>query len=247
MKRPGDDDALNGSSAGRAVERVGGLCGSLAVSRRKPPGWFCRTVGLPSATTVSMIYNIPIDDIRYIQTNITITNKEAIMASEIRKHKRLGAIALRPRRGFRTAGLVALAVAVLVAATAVFQFDTTHAAGRVATGLDVLETYAVAQDFSGSARTAGVWDLGTDAMTASWPDIPTYSNVAGSGTEEAAGPAREVHVWATFMTVGMATDGNMTYTGIYPAQRWEPKAAWGTRRSPTAIRITPFWRYFTNR
>ena len=140
----------NGSPAGRAVERVGGLCGSVAVGRRKPPGWFCRTVGLPSAATVSMIYNIPIDDIRCIQTNITITNKEAIMALGSGTYKRLGAAANRPRRGFRTPGLVALAVAVLVAATAVFQFDTMHAAGRVATGLDVLETYAVAQDFSGS-------------------------------------------------------------------------------------------------
>ncbi len=172
-----------------------------------------------------MIYNIPIDDIRYIQTNIAISNKEAIMASEIRKYKRLGAIALRPRRGFKTAGLVALAVAVLVAATAVFQFDTTQAASQVATGLNALETHAVAQDFSGSARTAGVWDLGTDAMTASVPDIPTHSNVAGSGTEEEAGPAREVYVWATFMTVGMATDGNMTYTGYMPG------AALGTEGS----------------
>ena len=138
------------------------------------------------------------------------------MASESIGHKRVGAMALRARRGLWPAGLAVLAVGVLLAATAVFMGGTAHAATQMTAGLDALDTFDVARDREVVSRSA--WDVGAEAMTASWPTIPTYSSVSEleSGSGEAAKPAREVYVWATFMTVGMATDGNTTYTGYMP-------------------------------
>ena len=125
-------------------------------------------------------------------------------------------MALRARRGLRTARLAVLALGVLVGATTVFAGGTAHAATQMTAGLDVLETFDVARDREGAFRHA--WDLGVDAMTSTWPAIPAYSSVSGleSGSGEASRPNREVYVWATFMTVGMATDGNTTYTGYMP-------------------------------
>ncbi len=165
-----------------------------------------------------MIYNIAINDFIYIRTNTTIPKREAIVASESIGYKRVGAMAFRARRRLRTARLAVLAVGVLVGATTVFAGGTAHAATQMTVGLDVLETYDVARDREGASRHA--WDLGVDAMTATWPAIPEYSRVSvlesGSGSGEASRPNREVYVWATFMTVGVATDGNTTYTGYMP-------------------------------
>ena len=138
------------------------------------------------------------------------------MSAESIGYKGVGAMALRARRGLKTAALAVLAVGVLVAATAVFAGGTAHAATQMTAGLDVLETFDVTRDRDGVSRHA--WDLGAEAMTDSWPAIPAYSSVSAleSGPGESSRPAREVYVWATFMTVGMATDGNMTYTGYMP-------------------------------
>ena len=148
------------------------------------------------------------------------------MASESIGYKRAGAMALRARRGLRTAALAVLAVGVLVGATTLFAGGTAHAATQMTAGLDVLETFDVARDRDGVSRHA--WDLGAEAMTDSWPAIPAYSSVSAleSGSGEASRPAREVYVWATFMTVGVSTDGNMTYTGYMPG------AVLGTEGSP---------------
>ena len=171
---------------------------------------------LPQSSSLWIIYNIAINDFIYIRTNTTIPKREAIVASESIGYKRVGAMALRARRGLKTAALAVLAVGVLVAATTAFAGGTAHAATQMTAGLDVLETFDVARDREGASRHA--WDLGVDAMTATWPAIPAYSSVSAleSGWGEASRPNREVYVWATFMTVGVATDGNMTYTGYMP-------------------------------
>ena len=138
------------------------------------------------------------------------------MASESIGYKRVGAMALRARRRLRTAWLAVLTVGVLVAATTVFAGGTAHAATQMTAGLDVLETFDVARDREGASR--HTWNLGSDAMTAMWPAIPEYSRLTAleSGPGESSRPNREVYVWAAFMTVGMATDGNTTYTGYMP-------------------------------
>ncbi len=138
------------------------------------------------------------------------------MASESNGYKRVGAMALRARRRLRTVALAVLAVGVLVGATTLFAGGTAHAATQMTAGLDVLETFDVARDRDGVSRHA--WDLGSEAMTDSWPAIPEYSRVSvlESGSDEASRPNREVYVWPTFMTVGMATAGNTTYTGYMP-------------------------------
>ena len=128
-------------------------------------------------------------------------------------------MALRARRGLRTAALAVLAVGVLVGATTLFAGGTAHAATQMTAGLDVLETFDVARDRDGVSRHA--WDLGVDAMTATWPAIPAYSSVSasesGSGSGEASRPNREVYVWATFMTVGVPPTATRPTPAICPA------------------------------
>lgn len=118
-------------------------------------------------------------------------------------------------------GLGALALGVVIVAS--MQINTTHAASQMAAGVGVMETHPVVmetryvvEDFHTDARNPGLWSVASDAMTASWPAIPESPGIAGSGDGEVAKPSREVYVWSTFLTAGVATDGDTTYTGYMP-------------------------------
>ena len=138
------------------------------------------------------------------------------MAFEKMDKGRLSAMMLRGRSTVRVAGLGALALAMLMVATATFQSGTANAAARMASGFDALETCGVAGDFSVVARVPGLWDVGADAMSASWPAIPAYAHNQGW---ESGGPMAEatmVEVWSATMTVGMASNETTTYMGYIP-------------------------------
>ncbi len=138
----------------------------------------------------------------------------------------IGSYGIKPRRWLRHwgrsrvggAGLVALAIGALVAATAIYGGSANHAAAQMLSGLDALETCAVSRDIPAEAleSTPSVWDVGANAMSANWPAVLAYSRAPAPYSGWAESPAREVYVWSTFMTVGTATDGTTTYTGYIP-------------------------------
>lgn len=120
---------------------------------------------------------------------------------------------------FRAVGLIALVIGAMVAVSTIVNGGANPVAAQMADGLGVLEKFDVLENRGVVARNA--WDLGSEAMTTTWPAIPSYSSASGLGWPSGSGgvesPTREVYVWATFMTVGVSTDGTMTYAGYMPA------------------------------
>lgn len=140
------------------------------------------------------------------------------MATRSNGYKTWGAMIRWGRSRARAVGLVAVAVGALIAAVAAFSGGTNHAAAQMALGLNAMESCAVTKDFGTDAKanSRSLWSVGSEAMSASWPTILAYSRDPGPDLGWSESPAREVYVWATFMTAGTATDGTSTYTGYMP-------------------------------
>ena len=145
---------------------------------------------------------------------MTITSEEAIMVlNEIIVHRMRRVISGSPAT-LRILGLGAVAVGVVMVAS--MQMSTTQAASQMAVAVGAMETFDYSVGFDASPGYQGLWSAASDAMVSSWPAIPESPGIAGSGNGGADEPSREVYVWATLMTAGMATNGTMTYIGYMP-------------------------------
>ena len=136
----------------------------------------------------------------------------------------LSAMKLRGRHGARSLWLGVI-VLVAVAAAWTFPGGATRAAAQMAAGLEVLERYAAAEelnteDLSIEAGTPGLWAAGTDAMSVSWPAIPTYQDgsddltlqvgqdLFAASDAEVLGVKRSVYHCYLDEGLGRAADGN---------------------------------------
>ena len=120
---------------------------------------------------------------------------------------------LQWRAKFRTAAMVVFALVALVAAATVFLGGTANAASIIGPGVDALEAYSVDKGFEEGATSGDMWNLGTEAMSASWPVIPAYRGGEAPGMFVPERASEMVAVWNATMTVGKATDGGTTYMG----------------------------------
>ena len=120
---------------------------------------------------------------------------------------------LQWRAKFRTAAMVVFALVALVAATTVFLGGTANVASLMGPGVDALEAYSVDKGFEEGATSGDMWNLGTEAMSASWPVIPAYRGGEAPGMLVPERASEMVAVWNATMTMGKATDGDTTYMG----------------------------------
>ena len=125
----------------------------------------------------------------------------------------LSGMMLQWRAKFRTAATVVFALVALIAAATVFLGGTANAASLIGPGVDALEAYSVDKGFEEGAPSGDMWNLGTDAMSASWPVIPAYRGGEAPGMFVPERASEMVAVWNATMTVGKATDGGTTYVG----------------------------------
>ena len=123
---------------------------------------------------------------------------------------------LQWRAKFRTAAMVVFALVALVAAATVFLGGTANAASIMGPGVGALEAYSVDKGFEEGAPAGDMWNLGTEAMSGSWPVVPTYTGGEAPGMVVPERASETVGVWNATMTVGKATDGDTTYMGHAP-------------------------------
>ena len=132
------------------------------------------------------------------------------------RNRKWSGMTLRWHAKFRAAATVAFSLVALIAAATAFQGGTADAARLIGPGVDALEACSVDKGFGDGAPSGEMWNVGTEAMSGSWPVIPTYTGGEAPGMFAPESASEMVEVWNATMTVGMATDGDTTYMGYAP-------------------------------